>query len=140
MPTEVFVNLPVTDLDRTIAFSQALGFEVNWDFTNEKAACIVVDPGHISLMPLTRDFFATFTDKPVAGSATTVQVLTALSVDSRDAVDGMIAKGVAAGGRELFPAQDLGFMSSRDLADPDGNTFEFLWMDPAAAQDGPPES
>lgn len=134
--TEIFVNLPTSDLDRSKAFYTALGCEIEPQFTDENAACIVWDR-NIFFMVLTREFFATFTDKPVADPAATAQVLVALSRDSREHVDDTIARGIAAGGTEPRPAQDLGFMYSRDLEDPDGNVLEFAYMEPMAAEQGP---
>ncbi len=134
--TEIFVNLPTSDLDRSKAFYTALGCEIEPQFTDENAACIVWDR-NIFFMVLTREFFATFTDKPVADPAATAQVLVALSRDSREHVDDTIARGIAAGGTEPRPAQDLGFMYSRDLEDPDGNVLEFAYMEPMAVEQGP---
>lgn len=89
-------------------------------------------------MVLTREFFATFTEKPVADPRETAQVLIAISRDSREQVDVILEAGLAAGGSEPQPAQDLGFMYSRDLEDPDGNVLEFMYMDATAAEAGPP--
>ena len=136
--TMIFVNLPTSDLDRSKAFYEALGCSINPLFTDENAASIVWDE-NVFFMVLTREFFATFTDKPVADPAASVQVLIALSRDSREDVDSIVSAGIAAGGNEPRDAQDLGFMYSRQLEDPDGNTMEFMWMDPAAAESGPPE-
>jgi uncharacterized protein len=134
--TQIFVNLPTSDLERSKAFYAALGCELNPLFTDENAACIVWDES-IYFMMLTREFFASFTDKTVADPATTAQVLTALSRPSREAVDAVLAQGLAAGGVEPREAQDYGFMYSRDLEDPDGNVLEFMWMAPQAAEEGP---
>lgn len=136
MSTQVFVNLPTSDLDRSKSFYEGLGWRIEPNFTDENAACVVVDE-NIFLMVLTRDFFATFTDKPIIDPATHLQVQTALSCDSRDDVDAMLEKALAAGGKEPRPAQDMGFMYSRDFEDPDGNWFSILWMDPKAAEGGP---
>jgi len=134
--TDIFVNLPTADLERSKAFYTALGCELNPLFTDENAACVVWDE-NIYFMVLTREFFATFTDKEVADPRTTAQALTALSRPSRDEVDAVLAAGIAAGGVEPRPAQDNGFMYSRDLEDPDGNVLEFVYMDPQAATQGP---
>ncbi len=134
--TEIFVNLPTADLERSKAFYTALGCEIEPLFTDENAACIVWDK-NVFFMMLTREFFATFTDKPVADPAATAQVLTALSRDSREHVDETMARGLAAGGTEPRPSQDYGFMYSRDLEDPDGNVLEFAYMEPAAVEKGP---
>lgn len=136
MSTQVFINLPTTDLDRSKAFFEALGWRIEPNFTDENAACVVIDE-NIFLMVLTRDFYATFTDKPIVDPSTAAQVQTALSSGSRDEVDAMLEKVLAAGGKEPKPAQDMGFMYSRDFEDPDGNWFSMLWMDPKAAEQGP---
>lgn len=136
MTTQVFINLPTTDLDRSKAFFEALGWRIEPNFTNELAACVAVDE-NIFLMVLTHEFFATYTDKPIVDPATAVQVQTALSRNSREEVDAMLEKVLASGGKEPRPAQDMGFMYSRDFEDPDGNWFSILWMDPKAAEQGP---
>ena len=134
--TMLFVSLPVTDLERAKAFYTALGFEVNPLFSDENGACLVVEDD-IFFMLLTREFFGTFTEKTVADTKTTTSVLTALSRESRGAVDEALAIGLAHGGREPVPPQDHGFMYGRDLEDPDGNVLEFFYMDPAAVEAGP---
>ena len=136
MPTSIFVSYPTADLDRRKAFYTALGATINPLFTDENAACLVWDE-NITTMVLKREFFATFTDKQVADPATTAQVQIAFSRDSREEVDTVIEAGLAAGGSEPRPAQDYGFMYSRDLEDPDGNNLSFLWMEPQAAEQGP---
>ena len=134
--TSIFVNVPSTDLERAKAFYTALGATINPLFTDENAACIVWDD-KVYMMVLTREFFATFTDKPIADPHTTAQVQIALSRDSREDVDSVVEAGLAAGGSEPRPAQDYGFMYSRDLDDPDGNSLGFIYMDPKAAEQGP---
>ncbi|MBF4461445.1 MULTISPECIES: VOC family protein [unclassified Rathayibacter] len=133
----VFVNLPVTDLERSKAFYTSLGWSVNPLFSDENAACIVISDT-IYAMLLVHPFFSTFTSKEIIDAKTQVQGLFALGAESRDEVDDLLAKGLAAGGAEPVAAQDLGFMYSRDLEDPDGHIWEILWMDPAAAEAGPP--
>ncbi|WP_309126938.1 glyoxalase [Microbacterium sp.] len=134
--TKVFVNLPTADLERSKAFYTALGCDINPDFTDENAACIVWSED-IFFMVLKREFFSTFTDKPIADPNESLQVSVALSRDSREEVDDILAKGLAAGGAEPKPAQDYGFMYSRDLDDPDGNSLGFLYMTPEAVENGP---
>nr|WP_307860964.1 hypothetical protein [Cellulomonas wangleii] len=90
-----------------------------------------------AFMILTREFFQTFSDRPVGNPAESVSVSTAIFLDGREDVDATIALGTAAGGREERPAADYGFMYQRQLADPDGNVLEFGWMDPTAAEQGP---
>jgi uncharacterized protein len=136
MSTSIFVNLPTTDLERSKAFYTSLGFTINPLFTDENAACVVLDD-NIYFMLLTRAYFATFTDKEIIDPKTQAQMSIGLSRDSRDDVDEVLAKGLAAGGTEPREVQDLGFMYSRDLEDPDGNALGFLYMEQAAAQVGP---
>lgn len=136
MTTNIFVNLPTTDLDRSKAFYEGLGWRIEPNFTDENAACVVIAE-NIYLMVLTRDFFATFTDKPIVDPSTAAQVQVALSRDSREDVDSLVTKALASGGAEPRPAQDYGFMYSRDFEDPDGNSFGVLYMDPKAAEVGP---
>ena len=136
MATQVFVNLPTADLDRSKAFFEGIGWQIQPNFTDENAACIHVDE-NIYLMVLTAPFYATFTDKTIVDPATHLQVQTALSRESREEVDAMLEKALASGGSEPRPAQDFGFMYSRDFEDPDGNLFSALWMDPKAAEQGP---
>jgi hypothetical protein len=136
MPTNIFVSYPTANLDRSKAFYTALGATINPLFTDENAACLVWDE-NIYLMVLKREFMATFTDKRLADPATTAQVQIAFSRDSREDVDTVVDAGLTAGGSEPRPAQDYGFMYSRDLEDPDGNIVAFLYMAPEAAEKGP---
>ncbi len=135
--TAMFVNLPVTDLERAKAFYEALGFAINPLFTDHNAACVVVEPDHSYFMILTREFFQTFSDLPIGDPTAAVSAATAIFLDSREAVDTAVAAGLAAGGSEAQPAADYGFMYQRQLTDPDGNILEFGWMDPVAAEQGP---
>ena len=133
----MFVNLPVTDLERAKEFYTAIGFTINPLFTDHNAACVVVEEEHSYFMILVRDFFQTMTELPIGDPAVNPSASTAIFVDTRAAVDTAVAAGVAAGGSEPGPAQDFGFMYQRPLADPDGNIIDFGWMDPVAAQQGP---
>lgn len=134
--THIFVNVATSDLERSKAFYTALGCDINPLFTDENAACIVWDD-NIFFMVLTDEYFATFTDKKMIDRATHAQVLIAISRDSREHVDATMSAGLAAGGSEPTEPQDLGFMYSRDLDDPDGNGIEFVYMEPQAAEEGP---
>ena len=134
--TKVFVNLPTSDLERSKAFYTAIGCEINPLFTDENAACVVWSDD-IYFMMLKPEFFATFTDKPIVDPETSLQVSVSFTRDSREDVDRIIELGLANGGTEPRPAQDYGFMYSRDLNDPDGNSLGFLYMDPVAAEKGP---
>jgi uncharacterized protein len=133
MSTAVFINLPVRDVERSTAFYRALGFSLDPQFTDEKAACIVISE-HIHVMALAEAFFATFTKKPVADATTSAQVIVALSRDSRADVDETLEKALAAGGRPAQPALDHGFMYEQSFEDPDGHLWSAFWMDPAHLQ------
>ena len=135
--TAMFVNLPVTDLERAKAFYTAIGFTINPVFSDHNAACVVVEEDHNYFMILTREYFQTFTDLPIGDPKVSPTVSTALFLDSREAVDKAVTDGIAAGGAEPHAASDYGFMYQRQLTDPDGNFLEFGWMDPVAAQQGP---
>jgi predicted lactoylglutathione lyase len=136
MTTSIFVNIPTTDLDRSKAFYEALGCAINPEMSDENGVCVVWDD-NIFFMMITREFFATFTEKPIVDPKVSLQTSASFALDSREEVDAAIAKGLAAGGTEPQPAQDYGFMYSRDLDDPDGNNLSFLFMEPAAAEMGP---
>ncbi|PJI94213.1 hypothetical protein CLV34_1701 [Luteimicrobium subarcticum] len=135
--TAMFVNLPVTDLERAKGFYTALGFTINDQFTDHNAACVVVEDGHSYFMILVREFLQTFTDLPLGDPAVHPTVATAIFLDSREAVDTTAEAGLAAGGSEARAASDYGFMYQRQLTDPDGNIIELGWMDPVAAAEGP---
>ncbi len=135
--TAMFVNLPVTDLDRAKEFYTAIGFTINPLFTDHNAACVIVEEDHSAFMLLTRQYFQTFSDRPIGDPAATVSVATAIFLDSREAVDTAVADGIAAGGSEDQAASDYGFMYQRQLTDPDGHVLEFGYMDPVAAAHGP---
>jgi len=114
---------------------KAIGFTI--DFTDDNTARVVVEDGHSYVMIRVRDYFQSFTDRPVGDPAETVSAATAIFLDDREAVDATLAKGIAAGGSEAHPAADYGFMYQRQLTDPDGNILEFGYMDPVAAERGP---
>lgn len=128
MADMIFVNLPIRDLKASMAYYKALGFEHNPQFTDETAACIVISES-IFVMVLTHDKFKQFSSRPIPDPKAQTQALYALSRDSRDAVDAIAEAGLAAGGSEYRPAQDMGFMYSRAIADVDGHVWEYVWMD-----------
>jgi len=135
MPRMIFVNLPVTDLAASMKFYESLGFTNNPQFTDETAACMVWSEA-INVMLLTHDKWRTFTSRPIPPN-TSSEVLLAISLDDRGAVDAMNAAAAANGGSaDINPKQDLGFMYNRNLADPDGHVWEAMWMDPAAIPGG----
>lgn len=131
MSRMIFVNLPATDLARSRAFYEALGFVNNPQFTDDTAACMVWSEA-IFVMILTHEKWAQFTNRPIPDSGSS-EVMLCLSCESRDEVESLNAKGGAAGGTaDINPAQDHGFMMSHAVADPDGHVWELMWMDPAA--------
>lgn len=133
MSKMIFVNLPVTDLARSKAFYEAVGFSNNSQFTNENAAAMVWSDA-IYVMLLTHDFWKTFTDRAIPNAHESAQVFLCLSHDSREAVDAIVAKAGAAGGKaEPTPTQDHGFMYGSSFEDPDGHIWENNWMDPKVA-------
>ena len=137
MSKMIFINLPVTDLDRAVAFYEGIGAAKEPKFSNESAAMMVISET-IFVMLLTHDFYKSFTSKPIADAHTTSQVLLCLSRDSRDAVDEIVANAADAGGKiDVGPKQDMGgMMYGRSFEDPDGHHWEVMWMDSAAAEQG----
>jgi hypothetical protein len=128
----IFVNLPVADLPAAQAFYEAIGATNNPMFTDETAACMVfTDVIHVML--LTHDKFAQFTPRRIADAKETSEVLICISADSREEVDEITDKALAAGGREPREKQDYGFMYGRSFEDLDGHIWEPMWMDMAAA-------
>jgi predicted lactoylglutathione lyase len=132
MHQQIFVNLPIADMKRSMAFFRALGLEFNPQFTNEQGACLVLGPG-IHAMLLTKDFFATFTAKPLVDATRATEVLVCLSCQSRAEVDDLVARAIAAGGSAPRPPQDHGFMYGHGFEDLDGHIWELVAMEPAAA-------
>ena len=136
MPKMIFVNLPVADLDRSVAFYKAVGAEQNAQFTDATASMMVFSEA-IHVMLLTHDKFRQFTPKKIADARQTSEVLLALSAEDREAVDAMVEKAAPAGGMlDPCPKQDYGFMYGRSFEDPDGHIWEVVWMDVAAATAG----
>ncbi|WP_017197071.1 VOC family protein [Arthrobacter sp. M2012083] len=138
MTTSIFVNLPVSDLEASKAFYTSLGYSINPNFTDETAACVVFSDT-IYAMLLTHAKFSEFTKQPIADTHNSTAAIVAISADSREEVDDLAAKALEAGGSETYDPMDMGFMYSRAFRDLDGHHWEVVWMDEAAAQDGPPE-
>ncbi len=133
MSKMIFINLPVTNLERSMRFYESVGFTNNPVFTNEQAAAMAWSDS-IIVMLLVHDFWKTFTDKDIVDAKRSAQVLLCLSQDSQGEVNAIVDKAVAAGGRaDPTPKQDLGFMYGRSFEDPDGHIWENAWMDPAVA-------
>lgn len=134
MATQIFVNLPVKDLDKSVEFFTKLGYTFNAQFTNEQATCMNISDT-IFVMLLVEPFFQTFTTKAIADATKTVESIICLSADSRDAVDALVGKAVEAGATNYKDKIDYGWMYSHSFQDLDGHLWEFAWMDPA----GPPQ-
>ncbi|RSV43861.1 lactoylglutathione lyase [Sphingomonas sp. ABOLE] len=133
MPNSVFVNLPVADVPRATAFYEAIGCTKNAQFSGPTASAMVFSDT-LTFMLLHRDFFQTFTPRAVADATAATEVLIALPLDDRAAVDVLVEKAAAAGGSgDIRPVQDMGFMYGRTFTDPDGHIFEPFHMDMAAA-------
>ncbi|MFA6466553.1 MAG: VOC family protein [Patescibacteria group bacterium] len=133
MSTKVFVNLAVKDLSKTMEFFSKLGFSFNPQFTDDNAACMIISEENYAML-LKEKFFASFITKEIADAKKTTEVLIALSFDSKEAVDKIVTKALAAGGKETRDAQDLDFMYSRSFEDLDGHIWEPFWMDPKHVQ------
>lgn len=129
MSIKIFVNLPVADLPKSMAFFKAIGFKNNKQFTDDTAACMVLAED-IYVMLLTHKKFKEFTPRKIADANKVTEVLNALSFGSKAKVNSLAEKALAAGGSEPRPQQDHGFMFSRSIADPDGHIWELFWMNP----------
>lgn len=135
MISKIFVNFPVKDLDKSMAFFKAVGFSFNPQFTDKTAACMVMSDD-IYAMLLTHDKVKEFSKKQIADAHKTTEVLTALAVESKERVHEFADKALEAGAKETYPPKDYGFMFARSFEDPDGHIWEVFWMDPAHVQKG----
>jgi len=137
MATKIFVNLPVKDLEKSKEFFTTIGFTINPQFTDDKAACVVISED-IFAMILREEFFKTFIPRTEIADATkATEVLVALSAESKEGVDELANKAIAAGGSQLREPEDHGFMYSRSFQDLDGHIWEVVWMDMAAVPPAP---
>jgi predicted lactoylglutathione lyase len=128
----IFVNLPVADLDRSRTFFTGLGYSLDERFCDDKALCLVLGDTHYAML-LRTEFFAGFTPHPVADAHRVTQTLLCLSAESRQAVDTLVDRALAAGGTEVRePLSEGDHMYGRSYADLDGHIWEILWMDPTA--------
>lgn len=130
MKQQIIVNLPVKDLDRSRTFFSALGFKFNPEFSNENAATMVIAEGSIQVMLTAEGFFRTLIDKPVVQAKEANEFVLCLMCDSREEVDSVIAKAIAAGGRTPHPPEDHGFMYDQGFEDLDGHLWNLVWMAP----------
>jgi predicted lactoylglutathione lyase len=131
--SKTFINLPVKDLKKTMDFFSQVGFEFNLQFTDDNAACMVINE-HTFAMLLVESFFQTFTKKELVDATRSTEVLVALSADSRSQVDEIVNKALAAGGSPANDPQDHGFMYSWSFQDLNGHIWEVFYMDESAAQ------
>ena len=130
MATQIFVNLPVKDLKRSVAFFTKLGYTFDPQFTDDNATCMIVGD-NIFVMLLVEGFFKTFTPKAICDATRTTEVLLALSAESRANVDDLVARAVAAGGTTPTEPKDHGFMYQHGYQDLDGHLWELFYMDPS---------
>ena len=132
-PRKLFVNVPVSDLQRSIRFFEALGFTFNPQFTDHTAACMLVGEDAY-VMLLTRDKFREFTPRPITDPRAQTGALYSITADSRSDVDALVNAALAAGGARAGEPQDHGFMYLASFYDPDGHHWEVFWMDPNTIQ------
>ena len=134
----IFINLPVKDLDRAKGFFSALGYSFNPQFTDKNAACLIISEANgIYAMLLLEKFFSTFIKKEIADTEKSSEVILALSVESRQGVDELMGKVLAAGGTESREKQDYGWMYGRAFQDLDGHLWEIFYMDASKAPKTP---
>lgn len=130
---KVFVNLAVKDLKRSVDFFTELGFTFNPQFTDENATCMIVSEDAYFML-LVEDYFKTFTKKGLSDTRSSAEAIYALSAESREDVDDLVSKALAAGGQPSSDPVDQGFMYGKSFQDPDGHLWEVFWMDPSAIQ------
>lgn len=128
MATSVFVNMAVSDVARSRAFFESIGWPVNEDFSDDASACIVIG-GTVFAMLHTPERFASYTGKTIADARTTTETILAVTVDSRTEVDDVVRRALAAGGLSARASEDHGFVYARSFHDLDGHLWEVLWMD-----------
>ena len=130
---KLFVNLAVEDLDRSVEFFTNLGFSFNPQFTDETSTCMLIGEDAYAML-LVKSRFKDFTKKDLVDATKQVEVLLAITADSREEVDDLVEKAAAVGGAQIGEPQDHGFMYERTFADPDGHNWSVFWMDPAALE------
>ncbi|MEE1899337.1 glyoxalase/bleomycin resistance/extradiol dioxygenase family protein [Flavobacterium rakeshii] len=128
---QIFINLPVNDLNKSIEFFTKVGFTFNPQFTDENATCMIIGENMYAML-LTEKYFSTFITKPIADAKKATEVITALSVSSRDEVESIIEKAFAAGGKQYKDPIDYGWMYNRNFEDLDGHQWEIFYMDMSA--------
>jgi uncharacterized protein len=131
MSTQIFVNLPVKNLNKSVDFFTKLGYKFNPKFTDKNATCMIVAE-NIFVMLLVEEFFKTFAPKEICDTTKSAEVLVALSFESRVAVDEMVRKAIAVGGTTYKEPNDMGFMYQHGFQDLDGHIWEIFFMEPSA--------
>ena len=132
MTRQIFINLPVTDLERSKSFYEAVGAPINLQFSDETGACMVMSDS-IHIMLLTHDKWRQFSSKPISNAHESAQVMLALSAETKEEVSEMVKTAISAGGKaDPTPPQDYPFMFGRSFEDPDGHIWEIFWMDMTA--------
>lgn len=133
MGTKIFVNLPVSNVERSTAFYTALGYSPNPQFSDTNATCMVI-ADDIYVMVLAEPFFKSFTKKEIADAARFTEVIVAFGLDSREQVDTLADAALKSGGSPANDTSDEGFMYTRSFYDPDGHLWEVFYMNPDALQ------
>jgi len=133
MANQIFVNLPVKNLNQSVEFFTQLGFQFNPQFTDETATCMIVSE-NIFVMLLTHEKFKTFTPNPICDATKSTEVLVCLSAESRTKIDEIVRKAIAAGGKTYNEPQDHGFMYGHGFQDLDGHIWELVYMEPGAIE------
>jgi predicted lactoylglutathione lyase len=133
MASQIFLNLPVKNLDNSVAFFTKLGYTFNPQFTDANATCMIVNE-HIYVMLLVKPFFKSFITKKIADATKTAQMIVGLSFESKDEVNDMVNKAIEAGATESRDPIDHVFMYNRAFNDLDGHIWEMFWMDASAVQ------
>ncbi|MBS3061569.1 MAG: glyoxalase [Candidatus Diapherotrites archaeon] len=136
MIKQIFVNLPVENLERSIAFFSKMGFSFNPQFTDENATCMIIGENMFAML-LVKPFFKSFIQKEISNAKKTSEVILAISLENRFEVDELMVKAISAGAKEPRKPQDLGWMYQRGFEDPDGHLWEVFFMDPAKAGSNP---
>ncbi len=136
MAKQIFINIPVKDLNVAIEFYTKLGFTFNQQFTDENATCMIISE-NIMVMLLREEFFKKFTPKPIANAKESTEVLICISAESREEVDQYVNLAIAAGGKALMPKQDHGWMYGHGFEDLDGHMWEISYMDMSALPENP---
>lgn len=142
MIKQIFINMPVADLKRSVEFWQKLGFTFNPQFTDQNAACLELGGkgGNIYSMLLKREFLTRFTKKEVVDASKATEEIQSLALENRQEVDDLVAKAIAAGGKEYRAPEDYGWMYNRNFEDLDGHQWELIYMDMTKVPQNPGEA